>query len=389
MKTLLVIVICVLLFLIYNTTTLENMINIPNPTSKYSWDINQCPYIMTENIKTVFAQNGIAFDKNKRNNKIILPCTYDNIEKEIANMNVGSNGRVFIIHGADQIVAKDFLWKNLVVRYGINGSTAYTPLTYLLYDENDLKRLNKDFDNNKLYIMKKNIQRQEGLKITNSLNEIMNNEGGYILVQELLQNPYLLNKRKINLRIYVLVVCHEFNYEVFMYGNGFMYYTKEEFKKGTVRPEPHITTGYIDRHVYEVNPLTHEDFRNYLDNHANRTLTNAENNVVVNGQLISEHVFGNIGQLIKDVFSWFHKKIGNKTENDKLFNQISFQLFGVDVAIDDQLHAQIMEVNKGPDLGSKDKRDGDLKKGLILDILRTTGVVHNSDSNKFIKLIEV
>ena len=29
------------------------------------------------------------------------------------------------------------------------------------------------------------------------------------------------------------------------------------------REDPNITTGYIDRKVYSVNPLTHDDFREY------------------------------------------------------------------------------------------------------------------------------
>jgi hypothetical protein len=55
--------------------------------------------------------------------------------------------------------------------------------------------------------MKKNIQRQEGLKISKDKNEILNcYKDGYAVVQELLQDPYLINGRKINLRVYCLFI---------------------------------------------------------------------------------------------------------------------------------------------------------------------------------------
>ncbi len=383
-----IVIFLLILYLYMSSKDNEEMINIENPSSVYTWNINSCPFVMTENIKQVFKENGIKLDNKKPNNKIHLPCTYDNVENEINQLVLGNNDRTFIIHGADNIVAKDYLWKNLVLSYGIENAVKLSPMTYLLYDKNDLKRLNQDFEQDKIYIMKKNIQRQEGLKITNDMNEILENKNGYVLVQELLQNPYLINKRKINLRVYVLVLCYKNNFEVFMYKNGFMYYTKDEFKKGSTDAGPNITTGYIDRWVYDVNPLTHEDFKTYLDNTNNRTLNDPESVVVTNGQKVSDFVFDNIEGLIRTVFGAFYNKIGNKSDNNKLFNQISFQLFGVDVAIDDKLNAQIMEVNKGPDLGSKDVRDGDLKRGLILDILRTTGVVANNIGNKFKKIVE-
>jgi hypothetical protein len=233
--------------------------------------------------------------------------------------------------------------------------------------------------------MKKNIQRQEGLMITNNLEEITKNKGGYVLVQELLQNPYTIMGRKINLRVYVLVVCNKNKYEVYVYNDGFMYYTKDLFAKDSLEMGPNITTGYVDRWIYDVHPLTHQDFIEYLDK--DRKLTSVETMIGSSGK-ISTHVINCIHSLISDVFKAFYGLIGNKTDS-KLYNVTSFQLFGVDVAIDNNLNAMIMEVNKGPDLGSKDGRDGDLKRGLILDIMRVVGAVNDNTPNKFIKLLNI
>ena len=59
---------------------------------------------------------------------------------------------------------------------------------------------------NKMSITKNNYQRQEGLEIHTKLDTILKSRDKYILVQELLQDPYLVSGRKINLRVYVLVI---------------------------------------------------------------------------------------------------------------------------------------------------------------------------------------
>ena len=45
-----------------------------------------------------------------------------------------------------------------------------------------------------------NIQRQEGLELTDDLTKIKANDGKYVVVQELLLDSYLVNNRKINER---------------------------------------------------------------------------------------------------------------------------------------------------------------------------------------------
>jgi hypothetical protein len=377
--------ILILICLYYFIGDLEYFKQIEGVPEKMYYTINSCKYITPENIKKVFEDNHIMPLKNTNTDKpiIYLPCTYDDIEKEIKNMNLKKDqeNRVFIIHNADQIVGKDGLWKNLNAYYGYEKALTMAPNTYVLYEENDVRRLMEDFDSNQIYILKKNIQRQEGLKLSNNYDEIINNKAGYVLAQELLQDPYLIKGRKINLRVYVLVVCHKNKYQVYAYKDGFMYYTKDLFKKNSLEMGPNITTGYVDRWIYDVHPLTHEDFRNYLDKE--RPLSDAEKQVKTN---ISEYVFNNIYGLVKNVFRAFYEKIGN---GEKLHDQLSFQLFGIDVAIDEYLNAKIMEVNKGPDLGSKDDRDGNLKRGLIKDILKIVKAVEDDSSNKFLKVLEV
>jgi hypothetical protein len=362
----------------------EDFINVKyTPTS---WSRNQCEYILGKTIKEEFLKYNINEDKNNWN--LMLPCTYDNPKKETKMMPIVKDAKYFIIENSDIFVAKDLLWKNLVEYYGIENASKMMPKSYVLNSNEDMNRFEKEYDNKKLYIMKKNLQRQEGLKITKNKEEILNGKKNkFILVQELLQNPYLIDGRKINLRIYILVLCLDKRMNVFVYNNGFMYYTSEKYVENSENNDVNITTGYIDRKVYEVNPLTHEDFKKYLDDEKRENLLEIEKNIRNQGKKISEICFNNINNLIKNIYTVFGEKICNSR---KFENNLTFQLFGADVAIDNKLNAMIMEINKGPDMNAKDKRDSEVKHNVIRDIFRSTGIIDDkiiNEKNGFINVL--
>ena len=237
-----------------------------------------------------------------------------------------------------------------------------TEVKFYQYDKSFICR---EYDPTKIYIMKKNIQRQEGLKITNNKNQIINGvKNGYVVVQELLQDPYMINGRKINMRFYVLVVCQNNEISAFVHKEGFMYYTKMPFKQNSMKDGHNITSGYIERWIYDVNPLTHGDFRKYLGDKSVST-------------------FNNIYELIKKVILTVDDKL---CHGSHLKEYITFQLFGVDIALNNKLIPQIMEINVGPNLGIHDKRDGEIKKMVIRDTLKILKVVDDKD-NGFIEIL--
>ena len=187
------------------------------------------------------------------------------------------------------------------------------------------------------------------------------------------------------MRFYILVVCQYDNMDIYVFNNGFMYYTKEPFKTGSTEFGPNITTGYIDRSVYEQNPLTHNDMRTYLD--SNRNLSQAESNIKNQGQKISDLYFGRIYELLRDVMIACAPNICN---GDKLRQNISFQLFGADIAVNNNLMPQIMEQNKGPNLDAFDDRDAEIKKKCTRDVLKTIGAkTLDNEPNGFIKILDI
>jgi len=92
------------------------------------------------------------------------------------------------------------------------------------------------------------------------------------------------------------------------------------------------------------------------------------------------------------VFLAFVNKISTVKNISKFNNtNTTFQLFGVDVAVNDKLNPIIMEVNKGPDLGAKDSRDGDVKRSVVKGIFNIIGAIkmNNCSDTGFLKLFSV
>jgi len=369
----------------------ENMISIPPVKPNPTYSQTKCDYMLGDTLKKVLDANNI---KNvKSDGDVHFVCGYDEIDQEINKIVPKPNQRIHIVHNADYVSSKDYLWDRLVITSGIERAKTMMPNTYILSNDNDRKRITKEYKKGGLFIMKKNIQRQKGLKITDSLDEILSAPPSYVICQELLQNPYTINvkkngipqgERKTNMRFYVLVVCNKLNMNVYVFNNGFMYYATESWKKDSKEDGPNITTGYIDRWIYDGNPLTHNDFKKHLDD-KNRSMSISEKNVIDQGLKLSEIVFGRIYQLLKEVMM---SSIGKVCNGTKLSNNISFQLFGADIAVNDQLWPQIMELNKGPDMGAKDDKDGLLKRKCTKDMLKIVGIIKNDlEPNGFIQLI--
>jgi hypothetical protein len=365
----LVILLILILYCILNNSTIEH----------FKWyKRSNCKY---RNIKVLQEfLNKYNIKKGDSNDwDIFLPCSYNKIKNEMSYIpNNYENKNIYIINNCDYLTNKALLWIIIRKKYGLSMAIKMMPETYVLKNKNDIKRLIKNHYNNKIYILKKNIQRQKGLYLTNNLKDIINNKK-YVVAQNLLQDPYLINGFKINMRFYMLIICNNNYKNCYVYNNGFMYYTKEPFIQNSLRKNPNITTGYIDRSIYKINPLSHTDFKNYLDK-SNRYLTNNEKEILVHNKNLSSYFFNKTYKLIKLVFLSSKKYIGNSH-----YNSIQFQLFGIDIAVNNKLIPQIIEINKGPDLGAKDKKDKLIKQNIINDMFKLLNIINNNNNN-FIKL---
>lgn len=376
----------VLILILYKECSLniEDMVDILPIKGKVRWKrANQCNYKMGATLKKILKENNIK-QTTSEDWTIYIPCTYNSITKEINKIKpTKKEQRVFVVNNADQLAGKNMIWENIAKSYGNEVASQLMPRTYILNKEADMTRFKKEYNNNNIYILKKNIQRQKGLQITKNKNEILEaKEKGYVIVQEILQHPYCVDGRKINMRFYLLLVCQKNEISAYVHKEGFMYYTRVKYKEGNMDKENIITTGYIEREVYEKNPLTHGDFRKYLDD-GNRKLNDKELKIVCEEKKISDVVFDAIYELLKVIIIAV-KHIA--CVGSHIQESLSFQLFGADIAINKQLKPQLMEINKGPDMGAKDERDNEIKYNVMTDVFKVLQAIPKND-HEFIKLI--
>ena len=308
-----------------------------------------------------------------------FPCEYNTCEDKVKEFEKHPEAKkLFIIDGADWPASKIHLWKLLRIYYG-EEAQKLMPKTYLLDDEKDLKDIKKHFDENSakrpghMYILKNYAQRQEGLKLVNTYEDIMSGyKNGFYLVQDYLYNPYLISKHKINFRYYTLIVCRGGKVEGYIHLDGFVYYTPLHYDENDMVFDKHVTTGYIDRKIYDKNPLTLDDFRKHLEKEKKGSSVQWDNNV---------------NKLMHDIIDAVSIKV---CKNEKLKKHTLFQLFGSDVAPSLDLTASLMEINKGPDLDAKDERDKLVKIRVQEDIFKIVEQKniegHDWKDNRFIKV---
>lgn len=374
-----------------NINKIPKQISFPNIKPNKLYYGLPCDYIKNDSFYDALKLNNFKITDDILTACLIVPCSYETTEKEIIDLdknnilkNQYKNGvRIFMLNNTDHMVSKLALWKYLKQKYGTEIASTMLPYTWDLTDPKDIELFKSEYDSNKIYITKNNYQRQEGIEIQTNLDQIISSKNKYLLVQELLQDPYLISGRKINLRVYVLVIRDSFsNIKLCIYKDGFMYYTPELFEKNSKSFKKNITTGYVDRQIYIDNPLTHNDFRKWLDD-SNREFTPIEKYIIQTYPNIkmSDYIFSQIYQQLGFIFKTYENIVGTKTCG------VSFQLYGVDVAINNNLNPLVMEINKGPDLSAKDTRDKNLKIKLCTDILKSVGLLENKN-NDFITVQE-
>lgn len=305
---------------------------------------------------------------------LYVPCGYTYVEKELSDnrhFKSRSSGTILGIQGADYFAAKDRAWRMLVKKYGRLRASIYMPESWVTYDQHDMESFVSQAKKNPnaMYIMKKNIQQQMGLHIFTDPSEAAAAwSNGFVVIQRILGNPFIINGRKINLRVYVLVVCDKNGKRLYVYEDGFVYYSKVPYVTGKTREEI-ITTGYIDRGVYEGNPLTFKDFIRYVhEHHGARYVDNfmRSRNYVLQG-------------FMEAAQTHFCSEANNK---------VTFaQSFGIDIQPNKDLtDVKILEWNKGQSLEIMDARDGNLKQKMIDDIYRTIGVVNDGTPSGYVQI---
>lgn len=348
---------------------------------------------MTDNVKhTLDKFNMDKFNESKCNSdkcnwELYLPCGYNYVENEIDNIKITSpDQKVFAIKGCDNIASKNNLWKLFIDEFGRKEAMRIMPTTYIINNNDDMLLFKEEYDENDMYLLKKNIQRKQGIFLSKRYDEIINeimNDNDYRVIQKYVPELYTLNNHKINIRLYLVIVCKN-NIKIgYLYREGKCIYSQKvhgnidkniSSKKlnDNEEKQKYLTSLNLDINIYNELPETLEELEIYLNNGSYNY---------------------NYSILWENIISIF-KKLMMAIENDICTNSsisevTSFQLFGADIIFNNDMDAYLLELNKGPSMKYMTKRDEIMKKQLTEDIFKLVGVIKDPKFNANKNFIQI
>lgn len=321
-------------------------------------------------INQVFNEHG--FIKNQTQWNLHITCKDDYTSGKIKTLQITNPQQSIMgIDGKWTLGSKHKLWMALESYYGRRNAKQIMPNTYIL--DQDLLRLKSEFDPKKLYFLKKDIQRQKGLTLTRNLEQIKKARNqGYVLVQECLSHPYLYHNYKTNLRVYLLVICQGHSRkQAFVFQNALMSYGSIPYREPLVTISKSkkeelfdsvVASFYQSKSLYQQGfPITWDNFRLDLP-HQGR------------------EVWDQVRQLLVKMMKATHQKLCNLRFKHK---NLSFELFGVDIFLDQNLRPWLVEVNVGPGMNPNDTRDHLMRKKIYEDMFALVGLIPEEHPNRF------
>ena len=278
--------------------------------------------------------------------------------------------------GSYEITRKMDLFKNFSLMQAKYKSKEYNycPQTFLIPNEGDqfkehLEKL-KENDNNpdKLWIVKPNkLSRGRGIYLIKNFSQLDLKEPG--IVSEYVDNPLTVNRHKFDLRIYVVVTSF-YPLRIYVYREGLARFATEKYDKNAAEKNlyVHLTNYSINKKNKEFKHVKMSDdtlpFKWSLTAFFLRLASCG-----VNVDLIWEQIYDLI---IKSILS-SEKYIADYAKEKLTKVNKSFEIFGYDVMIDQNLKPWLMEINLSPSLSLESDMDIKLKTKLVTEMFNLFG----------------
>lgn len=228
----------------------------------------------------------------------------------------------------------------------------YLPVTFHVNNEDDL-----EFNNflryystvpNSLWIIKpgENSNRGNGITLANTIEDIkkelrknpfpLTGQHTYIL-QKYLETPYLLNKRKFDIRCYTLLTSINGIIQCYFYEEGYLRTSSKKFNCDDLSNLfIHLTNDAIQKKSENYgkfesgNKISYNEFQKYLDSNYPKKID------------FFQDVLQGVKEIVKDTVKAVFLKI------DPSRKLHSFEIFGYDFMLDEELRPWLIEVNTNP-----------------------------------------
>ena len=273
----------------------------------------------------------------------------------------------------------------------------FVPQTFILPQdienfENELKKNKKN-----LWIVKPvNMSRGRGVHLLQGENEfktlckksIDENEIPD-LISKYLDKPHLINNKKYDLRIYVLVASFS-PLRLYIYYNGLVRFATENYQKGNYdNVYIHLTNYSINKNNlnYKSNQKNNKDIED-LSEEENEEEDDSSKWSLVEYRIFFKklglnNIMENIWKQIIDIIIKSLMTVSNDNCKEMAGNKnnILFELYGFDMFVDENYRVWLLEVNVNPSLHCTSPLDLSIKTDLVTDIFNVVGIIpynHNS-----------
>ena len=342
-----------------------------------------------EQYEHLLAKHGIikSVDAFADNNFYLSKRCLSLIKKYKDNMKLNNFKKFYRFFGY-QILMKDTLYKNyLEMKKEFDEDYNYMSETYYYPDDKDI--IEKKFENytlnlDDLWLIKPaHLWGGIGIRIFQSLNDI---KAKSFLLNKYITNLDLINNKKYDLRLYILVTGLK-PLRIYFYQEGLI---RIAAKKYTLNEES-IKNRFIHLTNTGVNSAN-EDFI-VPDNSSNEE-ANIWNLKMYVKRLKKLNIdFNEFKQkindiIIKSIISVYEKLTSEQTKNN--LNDINFyDLLGYDIIIKKNFEPILLEINSGPSIVYHNQLDKPIKTNLLVDTLNLVGISIFNKNIAFYKKKEI
>ncbi|XP_037303284.1 tubulin polyglutamylase TTLL4 isoform X5 [Manduca sexta] len=272
--------------------------------------------------------------------------------------------------GTFQIGRKDRLWRNLqklASKYGVS-EFGIMPKTYVL--PHDLKLLKHDWEkyaaNNEKWIIKPPASaRGTGIKVVSRWTQIPKKRP--VVVQRYVSKPYLINGNKFDMRLYVLVTSvHPLR--IYLYKDGLARFASVKYNDEL--------TSLNDRYMHLTNYSINRLSKNYTPNEDftaceghKWTLQTLFHYLKTEKNVNTDALWNAMKDLVIKTIISGEASISALTKANITSRYNCYELFGIDVLLDEDLKPWLLEVNISPSLHSASPLDIHVKGPLVTTVL--------------------
>jgi tubulin polyglutamylase TTLL4 len=269
---------------------------------------------------------------------------------------------------------KDYLWRN-ISRMQRQFGEAYDFCVKSYLFPRDRKHFERDYAEGDVYIVKPPAQAEgRGIRLINRLDQLRG-KGAEVVVQRYLGDPYVINNKKFDLRIYVGVTSFD-PLRIYVFEEGLARFATTDYHAPDASRKS-IKDRYMHLTNYSVNKESEHFERNSdaaKDGEGSKWSLTALWKHLRDAGIDVDALRERIHDLVvKTIISVEHSVVSKM--NAFCNGRAScFELFGFDVLLDKALKPWLIEVNVSCSLASSSPLDKRIKSMLMTDLFHMVGV---------------